>query len=186
MVSSAFWIMFSVIAILVVAVCIIFLFSGRGGEKEDTEFSINARNSVVTVRKVGAQTKVIVEPIAEPVDEGESVDLESVESTRKAYPVLYEEYMSDSTPARRKYEILEQLSQVGYVLPYIEGLHDKYRREIIEEYERIRKTVGGAKEPGVLADGCTTEIAGSDIQSDIVSPVVKDSKPQSPWASLKG
>lgn len=93
--------------------------------------SVETKGSIVTVRRVGSVTSVSI--TGGPLDhwEGGAVTLEPLgpEATRLYEPELYSEYMSPSTNAIRKYEIIEDVYAKGFTLPYIKGLHEKYLQE---------------------------------------------------------
>ena len=106
----------------------------RGSDPAAESISVETQGSIVTVRRAGRVTSVSI--TGGPLDhwEGGAVTLEPLgpEATRLYEPELYSEYMSPSTSAIRKYEIIEDVYAKGFTLPYIKGLHEKYLQEKAE------------------------------------------------------
>ena len=96
-----------------------------------------SEGSVVTLRRVGSLTSVVIQGGAAVHDhwegsEGVVPPPLSPDAARRYEPALYEEYMSPSTSAVRRYEIIDELYGLGFTLPYIKGLAEQYRREVAE------------------------------------------------------
>lgn len=132
-----FYVTFAVI-LMFTALLIYYLFfdpspSGKGSLPHPG-VSISAAGSVVTVRKVGDTTMVDIRSDIHDhwEDDGRGVQVAEspIELTRSEQPQLYEEYMSASTAASRKYEIAEYLYEMGYTVPFIRGLNEQYRLEL--------------------------------------------------------
>lgn len=96
------------------------------------EVSVSAaEGSIVTVRKVGGVTSVVVHSHWEGED-GITPPALPPDITRAREPELYAEYMSPETTATRKYEIIDLVYGLGYTLPAIPGLHEQYMKEVRE------------------------------------------------------
>lgn len=106
----------------------------EGSAPPAESISVETKGSIVTVRRAGRVTSVSI--TGGPLDhwEGGAIALEPLgpEATRLYEPDLYSEYMSPSTSAIRKYEIIEDVYAKGFTLPYIKGLHEKYLQEKAE------------------------------------------------------
>ncbi len=99
----------------------------------DPEVSISGENGMVTIRKVGRSTSVLIHSDTGEYWEGSdgiSIPMTPIEATRRHEPALYAEYMSEKTSAIRKYEIAEELYSIGYTLPYQRGLHEQWVKEM--------------------------------------------------------
>ena len=111
--------------------------SSRPGGEEGG-ISVSAGDSVVTVRKVGQVTSVLIrEGVRDHWEGSDGIVLPPlpVEVTRREEPALYAEYLSPDTSAVRRYEIADDLYARGYTLPWIRGLDEQYRRERREALE---------------------------------------------------
>jgi len=97
------------------------------------DVSINAaEGSIVTVRKVGRTTRVVIRSDIHDHWEGsDGIELSPtpIEITKQEEPELYAEYMSPRTSAIRKYEIADYIYSLGLTLPYIRGLHEEWQKE---------------------------------------------------------
>lgn len=105
------------------------------GQSGGESICVETKGSIVTVRKVGSITSVYIHGgIADHWDGADGVSLGplSPESTRLYEPALYDEYMSPSTSAIRKREIIDEVYSMGFTLPYIPGLYEQYKRELSE------------------------------------------------------
>ena len=112
--------------------------SSPSRDGKDDGISITAGGSVVTVRKVGRVTSVVIRnDIHDHWEGSDGIDIPQlpIEFTRLHEPALYAEYVSPETSAIRKYEIADDLYAQGYTLPYIRGLHEQYKREMKEAQE---------------------------------------------------
>ena len=155
-----FWV--AIGAALVITVILAFaLFSGGDSQKNQqhasADVSINAaEGSIVTVRKVGSTTSVIIRSDIHDHWEGsDGIDISPapIELTRREEPELYEEYMSPKTSASRKYEIADYIYSLGLTLPYIRGLHEQWQQEQqrnpATEHTPVNPN-GGAMKSGVV------------------------------------
>ena len=131
-----FWVAIAV-ALVITVILALAMFSGGDSQKTQphasADVSINAaEGSIVTVRKVGSTTSVIIRSDIHDHWEGaDGIDISPtpVELTRREEPELYEEYMSSKTPASRKYEIADYIYSIGLTLPFIHGLHEQWQQE---------------------------------------------------------
>lgn len=133
---SLFWV--AVVAALAIVIILAFTLLGSSDsqKKESTpsaDVSINAaEGSIVTVRKVGRTTRVVIRSDIHDHWEGsDGIDLSPapIEITKQEEPELYAEYMSPKTSALRKYEIADYIYSLGLTLPYIHGLHEQWQKE---------------------------------------------------------
>jgi len=92
--------------------------------------------SIITVRKVGASTRVEIRRSSwsgageeDHWEDGIAMGPTPVEVTKVTEPELYREYMDPSTCATRKYEIISMIYGQGLTLPLLPGLHEQYLRE---------------------------------------------------------
>lgn len=109
-----------------------------GGRGADGGVAVETPGGIVTVRKVGRTTAVLIrDDIHDHWEGAGGIDLPllPVEVTRRERPELYAEYLSPDTSAIRKYEIADDLYAEGYTLPWIGGLHAQYKRELKEALE---------------------------------------------------
>lgn len=149
MTSPVFWLVAIIagIAIAIAAVLILPQPPSRGDAPlPGTDVSVNAGGSIVTVRKVGRMTSVTIRGIHDHWEGDEAVTLPPtpIEATRREETELYNEYMSPSTSATRKYEIADELYAMGYSLPLIPGLIEQWKREQ-EELKAFRDKGGDAR-----------------------------------------
>ncbi len=137
MLTSSYWIILSVIATLVATIGFIMLLPIKSTKDEDDDYDdihIDTNDSIVTIRKISKNTSVTIKNIPHHIgDVGENLEPSPIEVTRKECPKLFAEYMSKSTSAIRKYEIMNFICFLGLTLPYIEGLNEKYKKEIAEK-----------------------------------------------------
>lgn len=122
-------------ATLVGLLLLLFLPSDRKAPSPEDALDIRAEGSIVTVRKVGHVTSVTIRGGIHDHwegDEGVSLPYLQPEVTRREVPELYAEYMSPSTSAVRRYEIIEEVYAMGFTLPYIRGLSEQYKKEVRE------------------------------------------------------
>lgn len=121
-------------AVFLVLVILLLLPSPRVKAPVERDIKVDAgAGSIITVRKVGDVTSLLIQPSVRDSWEGEGgVPLPALppEVTRVREPALYAEYMDPSTSAVRRYEIIEDLYAIGYSLPHIRGLHEAYKKEI--------------------------------------------------------
>lgn len=138
-------------AVAVAFTVLLFIPQGDGGKTSppsDGDISIGTPGGVVTVRKVGRVTSVVIhEGIHDHWEgaDGVPVPLLPTEATKVHEPALYAEYMSPETSATRKYEIIDEVYSKGFTLPYIGGLNEQYKRE-------MREALSGAASDG-MAEG---------------------------------
>lgn len=132
-------ILVATLAAVAVVFTVLLLIPQGGGEKtslpSDGDISIGTPGGVVTVRKVGRVTSVVIhEGIHDHWEgaDGIPVPLLPTEATKVHEPALYAEYMSSETSAIRKYEIIDEVYSKGFTLPYIGGLNEQYKREMRE------------------------------------------------------
>ncbi len=107
-------------------------------ENKEHEVSIAGESGMVTIRKVGRNTNVVIHPDIRDHWEGTggiSIPMTPIEATMRYEPNLYSEYMSERTSAVRKYEIAEMLYSIGFTLPYQKGLHEQWLKEMREKEE---------------------------------------------------
>lgn len=131
-----FWVAIGV-ALVITAILATVLLSGGDSHKSQpvasADVNINtAEGSIVTVRKVGSTTSVIIRTDIHDHWEGSDgieISPAPIELTRREEPELYEEYMSPKTPASRKYEIADYIYSIGLTLPFIHGLHEQWQKE---------------------------------------------------------
>ena len=130
------WVAVGVTVILVILLAVALFASSGEGQKQPAptaDVSINAaEGSIVTVRKVGRTTRVVIRSDIHDHWEGsDGIDISPapIELTRQEEPELYEEYMSSKTSAIRKYEIADYIYSLGLTLPYIHGLHEQWQKE---------------------------------------------------------
>lgn len=137
-------------AVAVVFTVLLLVPQGDGEKKSlpsDGDISIGTPGGVVTVRKVGRVTSVVIhEGIHDHWEgaDGVPVPLLPTEATKVHEPALYAEYMSPETSAIRKYEIIDEVYSKGFTLPYIGGLNEQYKRE-------MREALSGAPSEGTAA-----------------------------------
>ena len=124
-------------ALAVIAVVFIILLLLPGQDKQagaQSDVSVSAApGSVVTVRKVGHVTSVLIrEAVHDHWEGGDGISLPLLptEVTRREQPGLFAEYMSPDTRPSRKYQIIDEVYALGYTLPFIPGLYDQYKKEI--------------------------------------------------------
>lgn len=131
-----FWVAIGVALIIAVILIVTLLLPSDASRKEapSADVSINAaEGSIVTVRKVGHTTRVVIRSDIHDHWEGsDGIDLSPapIEITRNEEPQLYAEYMSPKTSAIRKYEIADYIYSIGLTLPYIHGLHEQWQKEL--------------------------------------------------------
>jgi hypothetical protein len=125
--------------ICVAALAILYLlFVNLGGETPvsaaPVEGTVSVDAGLVTVRKVGPVTSVVIRGAVSDHWDGGGVPLPllPVELTRVHEPELWAEYMSPETSAARKYDIIDEVYAKGFTLPYLRGLNEQYRRELAE------------------------------------------------------
>ena len=124
------------VAAVAVALAVLLLVQGDGGKAAGgtDSVAVDAERSVITVRRVGEVTSVSIRPPAVSDhwegEEGITIPHLPVERTREDEPELYEEYLSPTVSATRKYEIIDDLYSRGYTLPYISGLYEQLREEL--------------------------------------------------------
>lgn len=88
--------------------------------------------SMVTVRRVGGVTSVVIREGVRDHWEGDGgvpAALLPPEVTRAAHPALYAEYLSPDTPPSRRYAIIDELYSMGFTLPYCKDLHALWKAE---------------------------------------------------------
>lgn len=147
--SPVFWLV-ALIAGFAIAIAAVLLLpppsSGGDARLPGTDVSVDAGGSVVTVRKVGRVTRVTIRGIHDHWEGDEAVTLPPtpIEAARREETALYNEYMSPSTSATRKYEIADELYALGYSLPLIPGLIEQWKREQ-EELRAFRDRGGDAR-----------------------------------------
>ena len=134
-------------ALAVIAVVFIVLLLLPGQDKQagtQPDVSVSAApGSVVTVRKVGHVTSVLIrEAVHDHWEGGDGISLPLLptELTRRDQPGLFAEYMSPDTRPSRKYQIIDEVYALGYTLPFLPGLYDQYKKEVEE-------AIGKDKEP---------------------------------------
>ena len=133
------WLIAALVVIAFIVVAALLLTGQDKGSRQDGGLSLNTPpGSVVTVRKVGEITSVLIrENIRDHWEGADSIPLPlpSTDVTRREEPALYAEYMSPDTPATRKYEIIDEVYALGYTLPYITGLEEQRQKELREAAE---------------------------------------------------
>lgn len=165
---SLFWV--AVVAALAIIIFLAFVvFGSPEGQKKNSppsaDVSINAaEGSIVTVRKVGHTTRVVIRSDIHDHWEGsDGIDISPapIEITKQEEPELYAEYMSPKTSAIRKYEIADYIYSLGLTLPYIHGLHEQWQKE--------RETMSQAAAAGdPAAESTPVNRAGGKMHGGIV------------------
>lgn len=131
------------ILIVLAAAFVMLCPTSRPSPPPQGDVSVSADSgSVITVRKVGGVTSVVVHSHWEG-DGGAPLPFLPSEVTRLNEPELYAEYLSEETSATRKYEIIDLIYGLGYTLPAIPGLHEKY----LEERRAAAAAAAPAKAP---------------------------------------
>ena len=125
----------AIITVIILALAL-FISPGDSASQQNSpsaDVSINAaEGSIVTVRKIGRTTRVVIRSDIHDHWEGsDGIDISPapIELTRHEEPELYEEYMSPKTSAIRKYEIADYIYSIGLTLPFIHGLHEQWQKE---------------------------------------------------------
>lgn len=136
------FILLGILALALVAIVIVLVSPTASPEEKSLpqgeSISVETQGSIVTVRKIGRVTSVSIhDGIRDHWEGPDGVPISplSPESTRFYYPELYDEYMSSSTSAIRKREIIDEVYAMGFTLPHIPGLYEQYKREL-EEAEK--------------------------------------------------
>lgn len=109
--------------------------SGDTASAGAENISVGGGGSIVTVRKIGPITSVTIrQRVHDHWDgpDGVAVPLLGPEAAKRYEPTLWNEYMDPHTSAIRRYEIIDELYSLGFTLPYINGLHEQYKRELTE------------------------------------------------------
>ena len=132
------------LASVAVALTMVFIFTKESSATGETHerISIGSRGSIVTVRKAGSVTSVDFRGAALDHWEGDGdipVPPPPVEETRRRWPDLYSEYISEDTPPLRRREIADDLYAMGFTLPYIPGLYERCRDGLRGENARGRR-----------------------------------------------
>ncbi len=135
MITIPTWLTCAIFLFLVVCFGSLMLMTADSSSKsnKESEVSISGENGIVTIRKVGRSTSVVIHSDTGDYWEGSdgiSIPMTPIEATRRHEPELYAEYMSEKTSAIRKYEIAEELYSIGYTLPYQRGLHEQWVKEM--------------------------------------------------------
>jgi len=142
MTTPAIWIAATLLAVAVIFTLFL-LFPAKGSPSGSPGeggggLSVRAEGSLVTVRKVGRVTSVVIrEQVHDHMEGGGSIGLPPlpIEVTRREEPALYAEYVSPDTSAVRRYEIADDLYGKGYTLPWVRGMDEQYRREVKDALE---------------------------------------------------
>ena len=138
--TTAIWLIAALVVIAVIFAVLLFL----PGQDRNSPVTVAERvslapspGSIVTVRKVGRITSVVIREDIHDHWEGDSIPLPLLptEVTRREQPELYAEYMDPGTSASRKYEIIDEVYALGYTLPYIRGLNELYKKELKDAME---------------------------------------------------
>ena len=127
------WTVLVLLGILALLAVLLLILPSRAEAKEEAVPASGGPGSIVTVRKVGGVTSVVIRDGASDHWEGDggvSLPLLPPEVTARLQPELYAEYTSPDTSAIRKYEIIDELYSMGFTLPYIKDLNDLYKREV--------------------------------------------------------
>ena len=143
MINIVAWVAVGICTLTIIIVMVVLLFgnqnsSPRGATQNGFDGAVEVsadRGSVITVRKVGGTTKVEIRPTffgvgeEDHYEDGLVLPPPSVDVTKLTEPELYREYMSATTTARRKYEIIDYIYGLGLTLPLIPGLHEQFIKE---------------------------------------------------------
>ena len=134
--TTLFWVAVGValVTVIILAVTLLSPSESHRAEQASADVSINAaEGSIVTVRKIGNTTRVVIRSDIHDHWEGaDGVEIQPapIEITKKEEPALFAEYMSPKTPAVRKYEIADYIYSIGLTLPFIHGLHEQWQKEL--------------------------------------------------------
>lgn len=159
MTAPAIWLVATLFAAAAIFTVLLLLPTKDGSSRpagEDDGISVSAEGSIVTVRKVGRVTSVVIRPdIHDHMEGGDSIELPElpIEVTRMREPELFAEYVSPETSAVRKYEIADDLYSRGYTLPWIKGLNEQYKKEMEKAKEGGGRNVRHPANLGRKDDG---------------------------------
>ena len=127
------FILLGILALALVAIVIVLVSPTASPEEKSLpqgeSISVETQGSIVTVRKIGRVTSVSIhDGIRDHWEGPDGVPISplSPESTRYYYPELYDEYMSPSTSAIRKREIIDEVYAMDY-------------RNRVEDFEELVK-----------------------------------------------
>lgn len=126
------------LASVAVALTVVFIFTREPSSTGETSerISIGSHGSIVTVRKAGNVTSVDFRGGGLDHWEGDDnikIPPPPVEETRRRWPDLYAEYVSEDTPPLRRREIADDLYAMGFTLPYIPGLYEQCQNALRSE-----------------------------------------------------
>ena len=183
MTTPAIWLVATLFAAAAVFTVLLLFPTKEGSSRTSAEedgISVSTGGGVVTVRKVGRVTSVIIrQEIHDHMEGGDSIDIPQlpIEVTRREEPELYAEYVSPETTAVRKYEIADDLYSRGYTLPWIRGLHEQYKKET----DRGPETVHGRAPVDLTprkAEAPPRELAPDRSLQDVDQPDMGDGVPE--------